>query len=415
MGLAMPQSEEFTQLAFDAGTVFSPAAPIDEWALFAGRTSQLQSVIDAIIQRGQHAIIFGERGVGKTSLANVLSDYLEARGQQVIAPRVNCDVTDNFSSLWRKILTEIEISRAVRGIGFAAETSLQTENLADHLPEAVTPHDVRKILMMLSRGALLIVIIDEFDRLPKGQTTALFADTIKTLSDHSVGATLVLVGVADSVDDLIQEHVSVERALVQIPMPRMSEEELHEIMLKGLERLSMDIDAEALSHISLLSQGLPHYTHLLGLHSARAALDSGGKRIVVPHVEAAVLKAMTEAQQSIRNSYHRATTSPRKESLYRQVLLASALAKTDELGYFAAAAVRQPMSRIMGRYYDIPNFSRHLNDFAEERRGFVLQKTGIKHRIRYRFTNPLMQPYIVMRGLAEKLIDKAMMQELRRE
>ncbi len=415
MGLAMPQSEEFTQLAFDAGTVFSPAAPIDEWALFAGRTSQLQSVIDAIIQRGQHAMIFGERGVGKTSLANVLSDYLEARGQQVIAPRVNCDVTDNFSSLWRKILTEIEISRAVRGIGFAAESSLQTENLADNLPEAVTPHDVRKILMMLSRGALLIVIIDEFDRLPKGQTTALFADTIKTLSDHSVGATLVLVGVADSVYELIQEHESIERALVQIPMPRMSEGELHEIMLKGLERLSMDIDGEALSHISLLSQGLPHYTHLLGLHSARAALDSGGKRIMVPHVEAAVQKAMTEAQQSIRNSYHRATTSPRKESLYRQVLLACALANTDELGYFPAAAVREPMSRIMGRYYDIPNFSRHLNDFAEERRGFVLQKTGVKHRIRYRFTDPLMQPYIVMRGLAEELIDKAMMQELRRE
>ena len=411
----MPQSEEFTQLAFDAGTVFSPAAPIDEWALFAGRTSQLRSVIDAIIQRGQHAMIFGERGVGKTSLANVLSDYLEARGQQVIAPRVNCDVTDNFSSLWRKILTEIEISRAVRGIGFAAETSLQTENLADHLPEAATPHDVRKILMMLGRGALLIVIIDEFDRLPKGQTTALFADTIKTLSDHSLGATLVLVGVADSVYELIQEHESVERALVQIPMPRMSEGELHEIMLKGLERLSMDIDGEALSHISLLSQGLPHYTHLLGLHSARAALDSGSKRIVVPHVEAAVRKAMTEAQQSIRNSYHRATTSPRKESLYRQVLLASALANTDELGYFSAAAVREPMSRIMGRYYDIPNFSRHLNDFAEERRGFVLQKTGVKHRIRYRFTDPLMQPYIVMRGLAEELIDKASLQELRRE
>ena len=58
---------------------------------------------------------------------------------------------------------------------------------------------------------------------------------------------------------------SVERALVQSKMQRMSLEELREIITKGLERLNMAIDENALKHISLVSQGLPHYTHLLGL------------------------------------------------------------------------------------------------------------------------------------------------------
>ena len=42
---------------------FSPSAPIDQQALFAGRISQLMDVLNALNQKGQHAILFGERGV----------------------------------------------------------------------------------------------------------------------------------------------------------------------------------------------------------------------------------------------------------------------------------------------------------------------------------------------------------------
>jgi len=109
-----------------------------------------------------------------------------------------------------------------------------------------------------------IIIIDEVDRIKDQRTTALLADTIKNLSDHSVAATLVLVGVADSVDELIAEHQSVERSLLQVHMPRMSWEELSEILDKGLERLDMTIEKKAKHRIVSLSEGLPHYTHLLG-------------------------------------------------------------------------------------------------------------------------------------------------------
>lgn len=408
----MADSENFPQLALEVGRVFSPAAPIDERALFAGRRRQLRAVIDAISQRGQHAIIYGERGVGKTSLGNVLSEFLTGAQRLVLAPRINCDSKDDFGSLWRKILSEIQISREVRGIGFAAENRLEAENLADRLPQNVTPDDVRKVLTLLGRSALLIIIIDEFDRLPKGPTSALFADMIKTLSDHSVSATLVLVGVGDSVDQLIAEHESVERALVQIPMPRMSKDELHEIINRGLERLSMEIDVDALDQILLLSQGLPHYTHLLGLHAAREALDADTRQIAQPHVDQAIHMALDQAQQSIRNAYHKATTSPRKESLHRHVLLACSFTITDDLGYFSPAAVREPMSLIMGKRYDIPSFSRHLREFASERRGPIFRKSGVKHRTRYRFINPLMQPHITLRGIADKLVDQSTLREL---
>jgi len=401
--------EEQNRLGIEVGRAFSPAAPIDEKALFAGRTEQLRDVIDAINQRGQHAIIFGERGVGKTSLANVLSDFLEAAGEQILAPHVNCDGTDDFSTLWRKIFSEIEISRQVRGIGFTGETSREFATVAQDLPEEITPDIVRRTLTALGARSLLIVIIDEFDRLPNGKISRLFADSVKTLSDHSVPATLVLVGVADTVNELIQEHQSVERALVQVRMPRMSRDELHEIVDNGVSRVEMTIEPDALEYVSLLSQGLPHYTHLLGLYAAREAIDYGEKRVTSVYVEAAIQKAITKAQQTIMSAYHRATMSPRKENLYTQVLLACALAKADDLGYFAAADVRAPMSMIMRKTYDIPAFARHLNDLCEAYRGPVLQKTGYKHRYRFRFINPLMQPFVIMQGLAARLIDRSML------
>lgn len=404
--------EELSRLAIDAALVFRHSAPIDKAALFAGRREQLRQALDSIIQPGQHVIIYGERGVGKTSFANILSDVLEKTGREVIAPRVNCDSADTYTSLWQKVFSDIEIVTETKSAGFMAEITKQRDLFTEELPEHITTNDVRRLLTKLSQDAILIVILDEFDRLPEGEIRSLFADTIKVLSDHSVFATLILVGVADSVDELVAEHRSVERALIQILMPRMSANELHEIITKGLDYLTMSIDDNALRRISFLSQGFPHYTHLLGLYSSREALDSGSKNITMEHVIGAIINAIDKSLQSIRNDYYMATTSPRKDTLFKQVLLACALAEKDDLGFFTASSVRRPMSLIMGRKYDIPSFSKHLKDFCEEKRGNILQRTGGARRVRFRFNHPLMLPHITMQGFAQDLLNDELLERL---
>jgi len=96
--------------------------------------------------------------------------------------------------------------------------------------------------------------------------------------------------------------------------------------------------------------------------------------------------------------------SPQKDNLYVQVLLACALATCDDFGYFAAADVRRPMSLIMKRLYEIPSFSRHLTAFCRPERGAVLQQIGEKYQRRFRFRNPLMQPYVVLKGVADGIV-----------
>src|SRR5262249_25473489 len=102
------------RLDFDAGRVFTPSAPIDQEAYFSGRREQRSQILEVIAQRGQHAVVYGERGLGKTSLMNMLAPWLESLGQTVIAPRINCDASDTFGSVWRKMFSEIQISRAQR-------------------------------------------------------------------------------------------------------------------------------------------------------------------------------------------------------------------------------------------------------------------------------------------------------------
>lgn len=387
---------------------FSPGAPIDRYTLFAGRTSQAKDVLNAISQRGHHVIVYGERGVGKTSLVNVLAEMIHEAGLDILSGGiVNCDGTDTFDSLWHKMLRETSFVSSAKRLGLVPaeeETEVRMDTL---LPDRVAPDDVRFLLERLRTPSFFI--IDELDRLKDESVSTLLSDTIKTLSDHSVPSTLILVGVADAVDQLIAEHASIERSLVQVRMPRMSLSELLEIVDKGLAAAAMTISDGARTWIAHLSQGLPHYTHLLALNAAVAAVQDGRTAINNQDVEAAIRTSVKNAQQTIQTAHHKATSSTRK-TLYTEVLLACALAKTDALGYFAASDVRGPMSSIMRRPYNIPAFAAHLNAFCDPRRGPVLQKTGAARRFRFRFINPLMQPYVIMDGIARGLVSRAMVE-----
>ena len=126
-----------------------------------------------------------------------------------------------FPLSWRKVLEEVEIVQETQGAGFTGETRQALSTAASMLPEAnLTPNDVRRALSVVASAASIVIFLDEFDRLDRPKASGLFADTIKTLSDQLVSATIVMVGVADNVEELIAEHRSIERALVQIHMPQ---------------------------------------------------------------------------------------------------------------------------------------------------------------------------------------------------
>ena len=399
-------SEEREVLDQLASQVFAPAMPVSQEELFTGRSKQIRCVVDAANQAGQHAIVFGERGVGKTSLANIISTKLTVNDAEtrIIAPRINCDSTDTFGSVWKKVFDNIYMKHESRTAGFNRAKHQEIVRASKAIEEPATPNDVLGMLTLLSapqNKSIIIIVLDEFDRLTDKNMRRAVADTLKALSDYSVLVTVVLVGVADSIDGLIAEHQSIERALVQVQMPRMSPDEIEEILDTRMERLDMTMDQEAKSQIGLVAQGLPHYAHALGLYSTRRAISLDSRRVTIEHLHAAVTQAASQAQQSLRRSYDRAVNSSRKGNIYPQVLLACALAQTDDFGYFTAASVKRPMSTVMNRQYEIAGFKKHLEDFVRKEKGAILQKTGTKRKYRYRFENPLLPSLIIIKGLNE--------------
>jgi Cdc6-like AAA superfamily ATPase len=393
------QQETYFSLSIQAGQIFNPTTPVNEKDLFSGRTLQIRRVADAIFQRGQHAIIFGERGVGKTSLANVLQDFLPT-ASNLLVTRINCDSADDFTSVWKKVFKNMGLAKTRSGVGFNSIQQPELFNPAVFFKddENIT-HQVFEALSIMPKTIIPVVIMDEFDRMDE-DVRKLFADFIKSLSDQALSATVILIGVGDSVNQLITEHQSVSRALMQIQMPRMTQEEIEAIITNSLTRIgNMTIDDNTLHQIKTLSKGLPHYAHLIGLHATRDALDKHSLNITDENLKNAIKKAIEDCQHSIRTNYHKAIRSTKKVNLFEDVLLACAMAEVNELGEFAAQDLRAPMLKITGKSYGIPSYAQHLAEFCDAKRGNILIKTGERKRFRYKFTDPLMQPFIIMQGI----------------
>ena len=394
---------DFEKIDFKLSKVFTPATPIKSDDLFQGRKDQIRAVVDAINQNGRHVILYGERGVGKTSLGQILNTKLRQRQVvPVTLTLVNCDSGDDYSSIWDKVFSEIlpEDDQDDRLAGDANDMSSALRSL-----EPLTPHRVRKKLESIANNGILYVILDEFDKIDNAPARALIADTIKLFSDRSVEATIIIIGVANDVSGLIEDHQSIERCLVQIHMPRMPRKELEEIVTKGLTSVGMNIEPYALSEITGLSKGLPHYTHLLALHASRRAIDEQQMTVSAPHVKQAIQMVIKEGQESIRNAYDKATYSSKKRTLYAAVLLACAIADTDDGGRFQPADICEPISGITnGRISTTDRFANHLKAFCGPDRCSVLVREGTEYRWRYRFSNPLMQPYVIMKGIESGLI-----------
>src|SRR5262245_45608562 len=157
------------QIALNVGRVFTPAVPVNESDLFAGRIVEIRRIVDAVNQRGQHAVLFGDRGVGKTSLANIISTKLTAK-VPVLAPHVTCDTTDDFTSLWKKVLSDIDLSHKRRQAGFQLSIFEETKQASEVIGDKVSPDELRRLFTLMGDNKVLIIILDEFDRLTRSGT-----------------------------------------------------------------------------------------------------------------------------------------------------------------------------------------------------------------------------------------------------
>ncbi len=383
---------------------FRPSGPVDQQDLFSGRNNEIASVTEATRSRGSHAIIFGERGVGKTSLSLICGELQQDRGN--LAVRINCDTGDNFASLWPKVLAEVAI--------FLTEAEDLRATLTPRLAEAqaaidkfeLGPADVRLSLRYLTAACPLVVFLDEFDQIEDSGAKYLLANLMKMLSDHLEPVTLIPVGVADSVDELVAGHQSIVRSMAQVKMPRMSETELEAVALRGFGSLEMTADPESLKFIATAPRGLPQYAHLIAQEAARQAVIRQSYDINMADILNGLRVGVSKVDHTLTEAYELAVYSP-QENRFKEVLLACATTDPDKHGWFAPADIRLSYSGIMGRDLSVPHYNPQLTQLSTPARGEILTREGEPRRWRYRFTDPLMEPFVILRGIDDGLISAA--------
>ncbi len=383
---------------------FTPNRPIDLPEFLSGRLKLIFRIRDAIDTQGLHVILYGERGTGKTSIARVLGHMVQEPeirdGKRAIL--VSCDSSDNFSSIWRKVFQEIMLAQ--RQLGFLQQNTIAITGKVN-IEEAIgNPNDVR--LQIKSFPNHIVVIIDEFDRVPlNSDARRLMADTIKLFSDTNVNATIVLVGVAESIGELMSEHQSIARNIAQIQVEPMDNAELAEIVQKGYANSGLSFESGIDFRIASLSQGYPHYTHLLGLWAGRTAIEAGHNEVSNIDLDKAIPAAVENAAGGIKQAYETAVESSQPDNLFKAVLLACALADKDSRGRFGIKALREPLRAILNRpTIRAVAYQGHLAKFCEQRRGAILKRTGNRHNFRWQFVNPQLIPFVKLQGIKDGLL-----------
>jgi Cdc6-like AAA superfamily ATPase len=385
---------------FEANQIFTPSTPITIAELFAGRQRQMFRIVDAIGERGRHVILFGERGVGKTSLAQIVPYIIPAPISRIRFCRIQCYPVDTFSSICGRIFKEI---RFFADIGEGEKEHDVSEIYGGN----IQPDDLLREMSRFTENDIPVVVIDEFNEISDEQAPILLANAVKALSDAGINVTMIVVGVADNVTHLIKHHESIARCTEEILMPRMDTGELREILDKRLGSLGMKIAGDARWKVINLSKGLPAYVHALGKLACFAALDRREIEVTEDDVDSAIHAFIMSSDQTFKDAYEDAVRSNQPGNLFRHVLTACAVAPTDESGYFTPVAVRQPLTSVLKRPVEIANFQNHLAEFADAKRGRILQRIGTKRAYRFRFRQPAMQPYVIMKGIADEILDES--------
>jgi hypothetical protein len=88
-------------------------------------------------------------------------------------------------------------------------------------------------------------------------------------------------------------------------------------------------------------------------------------------------------------------------------LLAAALAQVDDLGYFAPADLCKSLAELLERQETpVSLFGQHLKNLCQPDRGAILEQIGSERKYRYRFEEPMMQPFILMHAVRDGSITR---------
>ena len=270
---------------------FTPARPVVDQKMFAGRAAVLESMIRAIEEKRSHVVIFGERGIGKTSLLHMLSQA--ARDARYIVVYFSCGATSNFEETFRAVASAIPLLYH-SAISPVTSDSSSGRTLADLLPDGkLTPRQFSDAAAHLV-GTRVLVLLDEFDRAGSPEFRRDVAELLKTVSDLSARVQLVIAGVATDLAELMQHIPSIRRSITPLRIPGMSDEEVQALIENGAYVSGLAFEQDAINLVISAAHGSPYITSLICHLAGLNALNDKRTRVELHDIQVALDEAIDE-------------------------------------------------------------------------------------------------------------------------
>jgi hypothetical protein len=282
---------EVAELQKELATIYTPGKPIDDPDLFSGRPDLLADLRAEMTVDGVDFVLYGERGVGKTSLWRVL-----LHGKRV--QRHSASATDDFVSIFLRVLASLgeqftederthlaEISSSI-GTDKVASIGSKLSSEDSERPVADRKLDLNFVLDRLERraGDLDAVVIDEFQNISKQAVQTQIIEVVKGFADRGVDVKIFIVGVADSDDDLLSSREYAQykgRHFYVRRVPRMAESEVRDILDVRERKFQARLDDDVKTTIARIAGGYPSTAHRMALAAANAWTVRAFTRVAV--------------------------------------------------------------------------------------------------------------------------------------
>jgi hypothetical protein len=196
------------------------------------------------------------------------------------------------------------------------------------MPKPTTITEALDILDYVAsrRKGRTIVVIDEFDRIKANHDKVLFAELIKNLPPRNLDLRLVLCGIGQTVDDILGAHLSSGRYFEPLELEKLHHNFLWDIIQTVARKLDVDIPRETLVRIGVVSDGFPHFVHLIGecmfwaMHDSPDELTHARRE----HYEQGIRQALQRTEPALRRAYQKATEKTKNQLEYEEALWALA-------------------------------------------------------------------------------------------
>lgn len=380
--------------------VFTPFSPVHKSELLSGRETEILSVISSINTPGQHALIYGNRGIGKSSLANVIAEIAKNDLNYSVYIK-KCSTDDSFISILSEVFKQLGIDvRCTESVQENSETSgakigialfggdigsnrKKTERII-HDMQFSSPSWAANYL----KNERSLLIIDEADILNGENEKLKLAEFIKHLSDYKSLLKVLVVGISNTGRDLICNHRSVERCIHEVSLQPIGVMALKSIVEHGAGKLGLVFDNDVIDDIVDVSGGYPHFVHLIALKCAEEAIFTGVKKVVPADLNKALISAAKVSEGSLKRDYEEAIKKNTENS--RKVLLAASLCHPK--GFLVSELVEMTNEAIdptLGKNIIIGCLSRWIKN--SELNMIVKVERG-----HYRFSDPRFMSYVKM-------------------